>query len=66
MSACFDNKEKGAFPMLGLAKSSIWLFITIPVCRDMNWGKAFLGEKKKNAGNFSLSYREKLEEVSAL
>jgi hypothetical protein len=52
--------------MFGLAKSSIWLFITIPVCRDMNWGKAFLGEKKKNAGNFSLSYREKLEEVSAL
>ncbi len=49
MSLFLTVKKKGAFPMLGLAKSSIWLFMTIPVCRDMNCmrGKPSLEKGKK-------------------
>ncbi len=55
--------------MLGLAKSSIWLFITIPVWRDMNcMGRSLSLGERKNAGNFkfSLSNSEKLEEAYAV
>jgi hypothetical protein len=54
----FTIKKKGAFPMLGLAKSSIWLFMTIPVCRDMNWhgGKPSLEKGKKMREIFNFPY----------